>query len=320
MARGIRVEEPGGPEALRLVEFEVGAPGPGEVLVRNEAAGVNFIDVYHRTGLYELPKPFTPGSEGAGVVEALGEGVSDVAIGDRVAYTNIGSYADAVIVPAARLVPVPDGIDTRTAAAALLQGMTAHYLSSSTYPLQGGERILVHAGAGGVGALLVQMAKARGAYVFATASTSNLKVAEEAGADVVIDYTRNDFVAEIESATAGEGVDVVYDSVGKTTFDGSLACLRARGMLVMFGQSSGPVPPFDLLRLSPRSLYLTRAVLGHYTSSREELLWRAGEVLGAIAAGSLHLRVDRELPLAEAPEAHRLLEGRTTAGKLLLIP
>lgn len=320
MARGIRVEEPGGPEALRLVEFEVGAPGPGEVLVRNEAAGVNFIDVYHRTGLYELPKPFTPGSEGAGVVEALGEGVSDVAIGDRVAYTNIGSYADAVIVPAARLVPVPDGIDTRTAAAALLQGMTAHYLSSSTYPLQGGERILVHAGAGGVGALLVQMAKARGAYVFATASTSNLKVAEEAGADVVIDYTRNDFVAEIESATAGEGVDVVYDSVGKTTFDGSLACLRARGMLVMFGQSSGPVPPFDLLRLSPRSLYLTRAVLGHYTSSREELLWRAGEVLGAIAAGSLHLRMDRELPLAEAAEAHRLLEGRTTAGKLLLIP
>ncbi len=320
MARGIRVQEPGGPDALRYEEFEVRRPGPGEALVKVEAVGVNFLDVYHRTGLYPLPAPFTPGSEGAGRVVEVGEGVSTVSPGDRVAFNQLGSYADEAVVTADRLVPIPDGVDERTAAAALLQGLTAHYLSSSTYPLKSGDTALVHAGAGGVGALLVQMAKARGAYVYATASTGKLRIAEEAGADVVIDYTRTDFAKEIEAATQGRGVDVVYDSVGKTTFDGSLNSVRPRGMLVMFGQSSGPVPPFDLLRLSRGSLYITRAVLGHYTADREELLWRAGELFEGISTGRLRLRVDRELPLASAGEAHRLLEGRQTAGKLLLIP
>ncbi|MQA89471.1 MAG: zinc-binding dehydrogenase [Gemmatimonas sp.] len=318
--RGIRVGTPGGSEAMEYLEFETPKPGPSEALVRVEAAGVNFIDVYHRTGLYPLPTPFTPGSEGAGVVEAVGSGVTEVREGDRVAFFHIGAYAEKNLVPAAKLVPIPQGIDTKTAAAALLQGATAHYLTTSTFPLGGGEKVLVHAAAGGVGGILVQMCKRREAYVFGTASTSKLAMVREAGADVVIDYTSADFEQEVLGATDGVGLDVVYDSVGQSTFDGSFNCVKQRGMLVMFGQSSGPVPPFDILRLSKKSIFLTRPTLGHYVGDPNELLWRARELFDAIASGVVQIRVDRELPLSEAGEAHRLLEGRKTVGKLLLIP
>lgn len=317
--KAIRVTSPGGPEAMEYVDVPTPEPGEGEVLVRVEAAGVNFIDVYHRTGLYAQPLPFTPGSEAAGVVEEVGAGVTDVRAGDRVAYTQIGAYAEYAVVPAAKLVPVPDDIDTRTAAAALLQGLTAHYLTTGSYPLEAGHRVLVHAAAGGVGGILVQMCKAKGAYVFATASTSKLDIAREAGADVVIDYTSEDFETEVMRGTDDAGLDVVYDSVGQSTFDGSLNCVRPRGTLVMYGQSSGPVPPFDILRLSKKSLFLTRPTLNHYTATREELLRRSGELFEAIRGG-LVIRIDREIPLRDAGEAHRLLEGRRTIGKLLLIP
>jgi NADPH2:quinone reductase len=318
--KGIRVTQPGGPEALVYAEIDTPTPGPGEALVRIEAIGVNYIDVYHRIGLYPLPVPFTPGSEAAGVVEQVGSGLTEVRVGERVVYSHVGSYADHALVPAAKLVPVPDDIDAQTAAAALLQGLTAQYLTTSTYPLRAGEKVLVHAAAGGVGGILVQMAKLKGAYVFATASTSKLDIARDAGADHVIDYTTSDFESEVMTATAGGGLDVVYDSVGRTTFDGSMSCVRTRGMLVMFGQSSGPVPPFDVLRLAKKSIFLTRPTLAHYTSKRDELLWRAGELFDAIRQGKVRIRVDRQIPLADAGDAHRLLEARRTAGKLLLIP
>jgi NADPH2:quinone reductase len=318
--KGIRVYQPGGPEAMEYVDIDLAAPGPGEAVVRVEAIGVNFIDVYHRTGLYPLPLPFTPGSEAAGVVEAIGPGVTEVQVGDRVVYSHVGSYAERALVPATKLVTLPEGIDARTAAAALLQGVTAQYLTSSTYPLQGGEKVLIHAAAGGVGGILVQMAKARGSYVYATASTSKLDVVREAGADYVIDYTTTDFEAEIMRETNGEGLDVVYDSVGRTTFDSSLNCVRVRGMLVMYGQSSGPVPPFDVLRLAKKSIYLTRPTLVHFTTKRDELLARSRELFDAILSGAVRIRVDRTIPLSEAGEAHRLLESRKTVGKLVLVP
>lgn len=318
--KGIRVNSPGGPEAMEYGDIETPRPGPGEALVRIEAAGVNFLDVYHRTGLYTLSTPFTPGSEAAGVVEVVGAGVTEVSPGDRVVYTYLGAYAEYAVVPAARLVPVPAEIDSRTAAAAFLQGMTAHYLVTGAHVLDEGQMALVHAAAGGVGGILVQMAKARGVFVFGTASTSKLDRVRDLGADVVIDYTETDFEPEIMRHTEGVGVDVVYDSVGQATFDRSLNCVKTRGTLVMFGQSSGAVPPFDILRLSTKSIFLTRPTLGGYIADRDELLWRAGELFDAITSGEVTIRIDRELPLERAGEAHELLESRRTAGKLLLIP
>jgi NADPH2:quinone reductase len=317
----IRVSRTGGPEVLEYVEVDKPQPKAGEALVRIEAAGVNFIDVYHRTGLYKMELPFTPGSEAAGVVEEIGAGVTDVRPGDRVAYAMApGAYAEFAAVPAAKLVPIPEGITTRDAAAAMLQGMTAHYLVASTFPLKEGHTALVHAAAGGVGGILVQMAKRRGARVFGTASTKKLDIVSGDGADAVIDYTKSDFETEVMRLTGSKGVDVVYDSVGKTTFDKSLDSLTLRGMLVLFGQSSGSVPPFDPARLAKKGTFLTRPSLGHYMATRDELLWRARELFAAIESGAVKLRIDRELPLRDAAEAHRLLESRQTAGKLLLIP
>jgi len=318
----IQVKQNGGPEALEYVEVDKPKPASGEVVVRLESIGVNFIDVYHRTGLYKLPLPLTPGSEGAGVVEQMGDGVHEFKKGDRVAYAmSVGAYAQYAAVSAAKLVPIPDGIDFKTAGAAMLQGMTAHYLALSTYPLKSGDSALVHAAAGGVGGLLVQVAKMRGARVLATVSTpEKAKIAREAGADEIINYKESDFEAETLRLTNGNGVNVVYDSVGKTTFDQSLNCVARRGLLALFGQSSGPVPPFDPARLAKNGIYITRPSLGHYTAGREELLWRARDVFSWIESGKLHLRIDREMPLRDAAEAHRLLEGRQTAGKLLLKP
>ena len=319
--KAIRVQTAGGPGVLDLVTVPTPAPGEGEALVRLEAIGLNFIDVYHRSGLYPMPLPFTPGSEGAGVVEAIGTNVRDVKPGDRVAYAMVrGAYAEYHAVPADRLVPIPEGIDSRTAAASMLQGMTAHYLSSSTHAIKAGDKVIVHAAAGGVGGLLVQMAKARGARVYATASTSKLHIPQGDGANVVIDYTNEDFERIVNDDTKGAGVDVVYDSVGRTTFDKSLNCVATRGLLALYGQSSGPVPPFDPARLAKRGTYLTRPSLAHYTVTRDELLWRAREVFDGIRSGALRLRIDRDLPLSDAAEAHRLLESRQTIGKLLLIP
>jgi NADPH2:quinone reductase len=320
--RAIRVTTPGGPEALEVAEIDRPQPAKGQVLVRLEAIGVNFIDIYHRTGLYKLPLPFTPGSEGAGRVESVGEGVSEARPGDRVAWAmSVGSYAEYAIVPADKLVPIPENIDAKTAAAAMLQGMTAHYLAVSTYPLKQGDRALVHAAAGGAGGLLVQIAKLRGAHVIGTVSSDEkARIAREAGADEVIDYTKSDFEQEVLRITGGAGVHVVYDSVGKTTFDRSVNCVTRRGLLALFGQSSGPVPPFDPARLAKNGIYLTRPSLAHYTATRDELLWRAGEVFDWIGSGRLRIRIDREILLREVREAHRLLEGRKTSGKVLLIP
>jgi len=320
--QAIQVRTHGGPEALEFVEIDRPVPHGGEALVRLEAIGVNFIDVYHRTGLYKLPLPLVPGSEGAGVVESVGEGVMVVEKGDRVAYAMArGAYAEYAAVPAQMLVPIPAGVDFKTAAAAMLQGMTAHYLALSTYPLHAGDSALVHAAAGGVGGLLVQIAKMRGARVFGTVSTEEkAKIARGDGADEVIRYTECDFEAEVMRLTDGKGVNVVYDSVGKTTFDKSLNCVTRRGLLALFGQSSGPVPSFDPSRLAKNGIYLTRPSLAHYTADRDELLWRARDVLGWIAEGRLKLRIDREMPLRDAAEAHRLLESRKTMGKLLLVP
>lgn len=315
----IRVERTGGPDVLQFVEVDTPSPKEGEALVRVEAIGVNYIDVYHRSGLYKLATPFTPGSEAAGVVEEIGAGVSGVTIGDRVAYAMVpGAYAEKTIVPAAKLVRIRDGMETRVAAAAMLQGMTAHYLCTSVYPVAAGDTALVHAAAGGAGGLLVQMAKQRGARVFGTASTRKLDEVRALGADEVIDYTQQDFEAEVMRLTDGNGVNVVYDSVGRTTFDKSLESLKVRGYLALFGQSGGVVPAVDPARLAKKGTFLTRPSLAHYTQTREELLWRAGEVLEAIAAGTLRIRIDRELPLRDAAEAHRLLESRATTGKLLL--
>jgi len=319
--KAIRVRQIGGPEALEYVDVETPSPAKGQALVRIEAIGVNFIDVYHRTGLYKLPLPFIPGSEAAGVVEKVGEGVTRVRAGDRVAYAMVpGAYAEYAAVPEEKLFVLGDAVDAKTAAAMMLQGMTAHYLALSTFPLHEGHAALVHAAAGGVGALLVQIAKERGARVFGTASTKHLDIARDAGADVVIDYTTSDFEQEVMRATDGRGVDVVYDSVGKTTFDKSLAVLARRGMLVLFGQSSGPVPPFDPARLARNSFFLTRPSLGAYTATPDELTWRASEVASWIAAGKLRLRIDRAVPLRDAAAAHRALEARETTGKVLLVP
>ncbi|HEX8847054.1 MAG TPA: quinone oxidoreductase [Pyrinomonadaceae bacterium] len=321
--KAIRVEAYGGPDALVLQEVDKPVPEPGEALVRIEAIGVNYIDVYHRTGLYPLPLPFTPGTEAAGTVEAVGDGVTEFKAGDRVAYAMaVGSYAEYASVPAARLVKLPDGVDAKTAAAAMLQGMTAHYLVTSTYMLKAKDTALVHAAAGGVGLLLIQMAKRIGARVIGTVSTEEkAQLAREAGADEVIIYTEQDFQEETRRLTSGRGVEVVYDSVGKTTFMKSLDSLAPRGMLALFGQSSGPVPPFDAALLAQKgSLFLTRPSLAQYTATREELLWRAGDVLAWVGAGELKLRVGKTFPLSEVAEAHRQLEGRETTGKVLLIP
>jgi NADPH2:quinone reductase len=319
--RAIRISATGGPDVLEYSELPTPAPADDAVLVRVEASGVNFIDVYYRTGLYPLAMPFTPGSEAAGTVEAVGSKVTTVKPGDRVAYAMaLGSYAEYAVVPADKLVAVPPGIELRTAAAAMLQGMTAHYLTTSTHPLKNGETALIHAAGGGAGGLLVQMAKQRGARVLATASTAKVARVRDLGADVVIDYTTADFEAEVLRLTDGAGVDVVYDSVGRTTFDKSLNCVATRGLLALFGQSSGTVAPVDPSRLARRGIYLTRPSLAQYTARRDELLWRAREVFDAIASGAVRLRIDRELPLRDAAEAHRLLEGRQTTGKLLLIP
>jgi len=321
--QAIRVHATGGPEVLRLEEVPRPHPAPGQALVRLDAAGVNFVDVYQRSGLYKVALPFTLGQEGAGVVEAVAGNVSEVALGDRVAYTSVlGAYAQYAVVPAHRLVRLPEGVTTRQGAAAMPQGLTAHYLATSTYPLEPGDRCLVHAAAGGVGLLLVQVAKLLGAFVIGTVSTPEKeRLAREAGADEVIRYTEQDFVAETRRLTGGEGVEVVYDSVGRTTCERGFDALVPRGMMVLFGQSSGPVPPLDPQLLNQKgSLFLTRPTLGHYVASRDELLARADELLGWIASGAVKLRIDRELPLAAAADAHRALEGRETTGKVLLIP
>ena len=319
--KAILVNVPGGPESLQLVDIPVPQPGPGQALVRISASGVNFIDIYFRTGLYKSDVPVAIGSEAAGTVEAVGEGVTEVAPGDRVAYAMArGSYAGFAVVPAAMLVKIPEHVEFHTAAAAMLQGMTAHYLTHTTFPLKAGDTCLVHAAAGGAGGLIVQMAKNLGARVFGTVSTAEkASIAREAGADEVILYTQQEFDVEARRLTGGRGVDVVYDSVGKTTFEKSLNSLRPRGTLALFGQSSGSVPAFDPSILNTKgSLYLTRPSLGHFLLTREELLWRAGDVLNSIDAGKLRLRIDRTYPLADAASAQRDLESRKTAGKLIL--
>jgi NADPH:quinone reductase len=319
--RAIRVEATGGPDVLALREVATPEPGPGQARVRVEVAGVNFIDVYHRTGLYPRPLPFTPGVEGAGVVEALGEGVTEVAVGDRVAWVlGSGSYAGACIEPAHRLVRIPDGVSTELAAAVMLQGMTAHYLVASSYPLGPGDLALVHAAAGGVGLLLVQLAKAAGATVIGTCSTEEkAERVRAAGADHVIRYTETDFREEVRRWTGGAGVNVVYDSVGRTTFQGSLASLEPRGYLVLYGQSSGKVEPLDPADLAAGgSLFLTRPSLAHYVRDRAELEWRASDLFDGVLAGELDVRIHDILPLPHAAEAHRALEARETSGKLLL--
>jgi NADPH2:quinone reductase len=317
----IQVSEPGGPERMVLADVPVPAPGPGQVLVRIAASGVNFLDVYFRTGLYPSDRPITIGSEAAGVVEQLGPGVTNLAPGDRVAYAMTrGSYAEYAAVPAAQLVRVPADIDFVTAAGVMLQGMTAHYLTHSTYPLKAGDTCVVHAAAGGAGGMIVQMARSRGARVIATTSTpAKADVARKAGADEVILYTETPFDVEVKRLTGGRGVDVVYDSVGRSTFEKSLNSLRPRGMLALFGQSSGPVPPFDPAILNRKgSLFLTRPSLAHHLLSREELLWRAEDVFRGLQAGTLAINLHRTFPLEQAGEAHRLLEGRTTTGKIVL--
>ena len=318
----IQIQSTGGPEVLQLAELEIPVPGPGQVLIRVEAIGVNFIEIYFRKGTYKATLPLIPGSEAAGTVEDLGSGVTGFKPGDLVASVGVlGSYAEYALVPASQLVKVPDGLTPEQAAAAMLQGMTAHYLATSTYPLKAGDTALVHAGAGGVGLLLTQMASRIGARVITTVSTKEkAELSREAGAAEVILYSEQDFVAEVKKIT-GKGVDVVYDSVGKTTFEGSLNCLRPRGLLALFGGSSGPVPPFDLIQLSGKgSLFVTRPTLWHYVATRQELEWRASEVLGWVAKGDLKLRMEHMFPLAEAGQAQRDMENRRTTGKILLEP
>jgi NADPH2:quinone reductase len=321
--RAIQITETGGPEVMVLREVPTPEPAAGQALVQIEACGVNFIDVYQREGRYAVPLPFIPGQEAAGTVIAVGPDVSKVKVGDRVAWCHVmGMYAEFAAVPVAKLILVPEELSTRQAAAAMLQGMTAHYLAHSTYAIRPGDDVVIHAGAGGVGLLLIQMAKRLGARVMTTVSTEEkAALARKAGADEVIFYTKEDFAAKVRELTGGRGVPVVYDSVGKTTFDGSLACLRARGIMVLYGGSSGAVPPFDPIQLSTKgSLYVTRPTLKDYTLTREELEMRAGDVLRWIVEGSLKLRLEHSYPLAEAAQAHRDLEGRKTTGKVLLIP
>jgi NADPH:quinone reductase len=322
-ARAIRIQKTGGPEVMQLDEVQLPAPDKGQALVRIEAAGVNFIDCYHRSGHYQLPLPLAMGVEGAGVVEQVGPGVSDLRVGQRVAWTNVnGTYATHAVVPADRLVPVPEGVSSKLAAAVMLQGMTAHYLTHDTYPLKRGEWCLIHAAAGGVGLLFCQMAKKIGARTIGTVGTEEkARLARKAGAEEVIVYSKADFEADAKKLTGGAGVSVVYDSVGKDTFDRSLKCLRKRGMMVLFGQSSGPVPPFEVQRLAAGgSLYLTRPTVGSYITTRDELLSRAGAVLDMVRKGELEVRIDAELPLAQAAQAHEMLASRKTTGKIILVP
>jgi len=321
--KAILISQTGGPDVLQYSEVPTPQPKPNEALVRIAAAGVNFIDVYHREGRYPVKLPFVPGQEGAGTITEVGSEVRELKSGDRVAYTGVmGSYAEYAAVPAERLVKIPEHMNEQQAAAAMLQGMTAHYLSHDTFPLKKGDTALVHAAAGGVGQLLVQMCHQIGARVIGTVSTDEkAKLAREAGADEVIQYTKQDFEAETKRLTNGKGVDVVYDSVGKTTFEKGLNVLRPRGMMVLFGGSSGAVPPFDLIQLSQKgSLYVTRPTLVHYTATRQELEHRAGALLGMIAEGKLKVRIQHAYPMKEAAQAHRDLEARKTMGKLLLIP
>lgn len=321
--QAIQVSTVGGPEVLTLTDLPVPSPKPNEALVEIKASGVNFIDVYFREGRYPTELPFVNGQEAAGVVVQTGSEVTNVQRGDRVAYTStLGSYAQYAAVPDSRLVKIPDGLDFEQAAAAMLQGMTAHYLLYSTYPLKKDETALIHAAAGGVGQLLVQMAKRIGARVIGTAGTQEkAQLARDAGADECIVYTEADFETETWRLTDGKGVEVVYDGVGAATFDKDLNVLRPRGYLVLFGGASGAVPPFDLIKLSQKgSLFITRPTLAHYTATREELEWRAGDVLQWIASGELKLSIHKTYPLAGAADAHRDLEGRKTTGKLLLIP
>ena len=321
--RAIRVATSGGPEVLEFVDAEEPDPQPHEVLVEVAACGVNFIDTYQRSGLYQMTLPFTPGSEGAGRVLRAGSAVTGFAEGDRVAWAGVaGSYAEHVAVPAASAVKVPETVDDRTAAAAMLQGMTAHYLVASTYPIRSGDTALVHAAAGGMGLLLTQLITARGGTVIGTTSTAEKEeLARGAGAAEVVRYTEADIAEQVRERTGGRGVDVVYDGVGRTTFEASLASLRPRGTLALFGAASGPVPPVDPQRLnSAGSLFLTRPTLGHHLLTREELEWRSGEIFEAVAAGELEVRIGGSYPLGEARRAHEDLEARRTTGKLLLVP
>ena len=321
--KAVRIHTPGGPEALRYEDVAEPAPKPGHAVVKIDAAGLNYIDVYYRSGLYRAELPLTLGMEAAGTVTGVGSDVTQVKLGDKVAYTGVpGAYAEYALVPADRLVGLPAGLNTKQGAAAMLQGMTAHYLACSTWPLKPGEACLVHAAAGGVGLLLCQMARMRGARVIGTVSTEDkAALARQAGADEVILYTRQDFVEEVKRLTGGRGVQVVYDSVGKDTFEKGFGCLAPRGMMVLYGQSSGPVGPFDVAKLSAGgSLFLTRPTLFSYTATRAELEQRAGDVLGWIRDGKLAMRMEFEFPLKDAAEAHRALEGRRTTGKVLLVP
>ncbi|MEO5567003.1 MAG: quinone oxidoreductase [Gemmatimonadaceae bacterium] len=319
--RAMRIHSPGGPEAIVEDQVDRPVPGAGEALVRVKYAGVNFIDVYKRTGVYATPLPATLGEEGAGIVEEVGAGVTECKVGDRVAWASVtGAYAEYAIVKGTRLVPVPLGVDTRHAAAVMLQGMTAHYLATSTYPLKPGDRCIVHAAAGGVGLLLVQIAKRHGAFVIGTAgSDEKAALARAAGADEVIIYTRKDFVAETKRITESRGVHVIYDSVGKTTFLSGFDALAPRGMMALFGQSSGAVAPIDPQLLNQKgSVFLTRPTLHAYTATREELLWRAKDLFDWIERRELSVRIGAEFPLAEVGDAHRALEGRQTTGKVVL--
>jgi NADPH2:quinone reductase len=321
--KAIRIEKQGGPEVMQLVELPTPGPMAGQALVRIEAAGVNFIDINQRSGAYKVQLPFVPGQEGAGVVERVGSGVTEVKEGDRVAWAGQpGSYATHQLIPAARLVPVPQGVDAQEAAAAMLQGMTAQYLIHDTFPLKAGHVCLIHAAAGGVGQLFCQMVRRSGAQVIGTAGgPQKVELAKRAGAHHAIDYRAQDFEAEVKRITGGAGVHVVYDSVGKDTWEKSLRCLRPRGMLVLFGQSSGPVGAIDPQLLAQGgSLYLTRPTLHHYLLTREELFGRAAAVLGAVKRGELKLQIERVFPLSDAAKAHELLASRKTTGKLLLVP
>lgn len=321
--KAVRVQQFGGREALMIVDTPIAEPGESEARVKIEAIGVNFLDIYQRIGRYQGSLPFTLGQEAAGTVDAVGPNVTEVKPGDRVAYASVqGSYAEYAIVPAWRLVHIPESVDAQQAAAAMVQGLTAHYLALSTYPLKTGETALVHAAGGGTGQMLVQVAKRCGARVIGTTSTEEkAELAREAGADEVILYTQTDFEAEVRRLTNNTGVDVVYDSVGKDTFDKSLNCLRPRGTMVLYGASSGPVAPIDPQVLNTKgSLYLTRPYIGHYTAERAELLQRVNDVFNWLRAGELKVRIDKMFPLAEVAEAHRYLEDRQSKGKILLIP
>ena len=321
--KAIRISQYGGAEVLSFEDIDVADPGEGQVRITIEAAGVNFIDTYHRTGLYPLNLPLTLGLEGAGIVHAVGAGVSDLTEGDRVAWKSVeGSYAEQVVAAAAEVVKIPSDVATKTAAAVMLQGLTSHYLVNSTYPIREGDTCLVHAAAGGVGLLLVQMAKMRGARVIGTTSTEEkAALARGAGADDIVLYTERDFEAEVLRLTDGQGVEVVYDSVAQATWEKSINCLKPRGYMVFFGNASGPVPPIDPLLLSQKgSIYLTRPTLNSYTQTREEYLQRTSEVMGWIQNGELDVRIGEEHPLENTAEAHNRLEGRQTTGKVLLIP